>query len=68
MAELKRRLVIALGFMAATLGGCAISLETSTNTPSANDLASPAATSPAPLPGNVFLPSPGPHYHGSMGP
>ena len=64
---MKRTLVIAMALVAAALGGCATSLETNTNTPSED---SPAAliTSPAPPPGNVFFPSPGPHYHGSMGP
>jgi hypothetical protein len=64
---MKRTLVVALGLMAAALGGCATPLETNTNASSADGLASPT-TSPAPLPGNVFFPSPGPHYHGSMGP
>lgn len=64
---MKRPLVVALVFVAAALGGCATFLETNTNAPSADGLASPT-TSPAPLPGNVLLPSPGPHYHGSMGP
>jgi hypothetical protein len=63
---MKRVLVVALALMAAALGGCATSLETNTNPPSADGLAS--RTSRAPLPGNVFLPSPGPHYHGSLGP
>jgi len=56
--------MIALALMTAALGGCAASLETNTPAPSADGLASPM-TSPAPLPGNVFVPSPGPHYHGS---
>jgi hypothetical protein len=60
-------LVVALVLMTAALGGCATSLETNANAPSADGLASPM-TSPALSPGNVFLPSPGPHYHGSGGP
>jgi hypothetical protein len=64
---MKRTLVVALAIMAAALGGCATSLETNTNAPAADGRAFPT-TLPAPLPGNVFLPSPGPHYHGSMGP
>jgi hypothetical protein len=60
-------LVVALALMTAALGGCATSVETNTNAPSVDSLASPM-TSPTPLPGNVFVPSPGPHYHGSMGP
>jgi hypothetical protein len=60
-------LVVALALMTAALGGCATSLETNTDASSADGLASPP-TSPTPLPGNVFVPSPGPHYHGSMGP
>ena len=64
---MKRTVVIAIGLVAAALGGCATSLETNTNTLSKNGPASPT-TSSAPPPGNVFFPSPGPHYHGSMGP
>jgi hypothetical protein len=64
---MKRTLVVALALMAAALGGCATPLETDTNPRSADGLAFPM-TSPARLPGNVFLPSPGPHYHGSGGP
>ena len=64
---MKRTLVIAMALVAAALGGCATSLETSTNTLPNESAASPT-TSPAPPPGNVFYPSPGPHYHGSMGP
>jgi hypothetical protein len=52
---------------AAALGGCATSLDTNTNTLSGNGSAHPT-TSSAPPPGNVFYPSRGPHYHGSMGP
>lgn len=63
---MNRTLVFGLMFMAAALAGCATSRDT--NTPSADILASPPMTPPTPLPGNVFLPSPGPHYHGSMGP
>jgi hypothetical protein len=64
---MKATLVVALALMTAALGACATSLETNSNAPLADGLASPM-TSPAPLPGNVFLPSPGPHYHGSEGP
>ena len=64
---MKRTLVIAMALVAAALGGCATSLGTNTNTLPNESAASPA-TSPAPPPGNVFYPSPGPHYHGSMGP
>jgi|ERR687892_221791 hypothetical protein len=64
---MKGTLVVALALMTGALGGCATSVETKTNAPPVDALASPM-TSPAPLPGNVFLPSPGPHYHGSMGP
>jgi hypothetical protein len=64
---MKRTLVVALALIAAALGGCVTSFETNTNPPAADGLASPT-TSRAPLPSNVFLPSPGPHYHGSLGP
>jgi len=64
---MKRSVVIAIALVAAALGGCATSLETNTYTLSRDSLASPITTS-APPPGNVFFPSPGPHYHGSMGP
>jgi hypothetical protein len=60
-------LVVALALMTAALGGCATSLETNTNAPSEDGLASPL-TSPTPVPGNVFVAPPGPHYHGTMGP
>jgi hypothetical protein len=64
---MKRTVVIAIALVAAALGGCATSLETDINTLSKDGPASPT-TSSAPPPGNVFFPSPGPHYHGSMGP
>jgi hypothetical protein len=64
---MKRTVVIAIGLVAASLGGCATSLETNTDALSKGSAASPT-TSPASPPGNVFYPSPGPHYHGSMGP
>ena len=64
---MKRPLIVALVLVAATLAGCATFRETNTNASSAEGLASPT-TSPQPLAGNVFFPSPGPHYHGSMGP
>jgi hypothetical protein len=60
-------LVVALGLMTAALGGCATSLATDANAPLADEPAAPM-TSPALSPGNVFLPSPGLHYHGSGGP
>jgi len=63
---MNRALVFGLMLMAGALSGCATSLET--NTPSTDRLASPTMMSPTPPAGNVFLPSPGPHYHGSMGP
>jgi hypothetical protein len=65
---MKGKRMVALALMTVALdGGCATSLETDTSAPLVHGLASPT-TSPAPSPGNVFLPSPGPHYHGSMGP
>jgi hypothetical protein len=64
---MRRTLLIALALEAAALGGCATSLDTNTNTLSGSGSASPS-TSSAPPPGNVFYPSPGPQYHGSMGP
>lgn len=64
---MKRTVVIAMALVAAALGGCATSLDTNVNTLSEDGSASPT-TSSAPPPGNVFYPSPGPHYHGTMGP
>jgi hypothetical protein len=64
---MRRTVVISIALVAAALGGCATSLETRTNTLT-NDSAASPTTSSAPPPGNVFYPSPGPHYHGSMGP
>ena len=64
---MKPTLIVGLVLMTASLGACATSREANSNAPLADGVASPV-TSPAPLPGNVFIPSPGPHYHGSGGP
>ena len=64
---MKRTLVIAIGLLAAALGGCATSFEAKTDTLSTDGSASPATSAASP-PGNVFFPAPGPQYHGSMGP
>jgi hypothetical protein len=61
---MKPTLVVGLALMTSVLGGCATYHDTNSDAPSADGLASPMT----PLPGNVFLPSPGPHYHGSGGP
>jgi hypothetical protein len=64
---MKRTVVIAIALVAAALGGCAAPLDTNTNALPGDGSASPT-TSSAPPTGNAFFPSPGPHYHGSMGP
>jgi hypothetical protein len=64
---MQRKVVIAIALVAAALGGCTTSPGTNIDTLPKDGFAS-APTSPAPPPGNVFFPSPGPHDHGSMGP
>jgi hypothetical protein len=59
---MKRRLVIALACATIAMGGCATWMETNDNAS-----ASPAVTSPAPLPPNAFRPEPN-HDFGSGGP
>jgi hypothetical protein len=62
-----RRLVIALACATITMGGCATWVETKSNASSTGGSASPAVTSPAPLPPNAFRPEPN-HDFGSGGP
>jgi hypothetical protein len=62
-----RRLLVALAFVAAALSGCATSLATSDTAPSDEGFASPATTTSAPAPSNVFRPEAN-HWFGSGGP